>query len=803
VNQEIVSIVNLLGLGRAKVAMMNNADFAEVDHSRLESTKWSRIRELLDPRFIQREQVQSVAANNTKTVLSSSVVVALVMNAFMGTANISFVIVWSMIGFVIAIASILHARVNDSWKSAELSFPKASIQISSATLARGIHWAFGIAYLLPISSPEQKFLLGWVTVGMAAGGAFAYWRLPLAAVTYVTAILAGGIVGLLRTGSGLEIGLAVGVFVYCIYILRNTLENAALLRNHIATSKNLAESREDMAQLLKNFEEDSSDWLWEASIDLSHRRNMDRFARALGCERNLLDNASWYSLLEPHLATEEQSLAFARFTGQLSRGDTIRGEELEFGKFGEERCWKISAHPVRGSNGAVQGWHGIVSDISEHKMTERKIVHLAHHDALTGLPNRAKFSMSFDEQMQAGRHRGLQSYLLYLDLDGFKVINDTLGHVFGDKLLRQVCDRLRGLLGAKTLTCRYGGDEFLVLLENLESREIAEQQAKLICESLAKPFDIAEQHILIGVSIGAANIGSDGATLSELLRHADLALYRAKDSGRGQVAFYDQTMNKAERDKLQLKLDMRKALSNNQFSLHYQPIVEVCSSKVVGYEALLRWKHPTRGNVPPLDFIPVAEENGFIVEIGEWVLREACQQAATWSSELRVAVNLSTVQMRSNKILTTVTSALADARLPAHRLELEVTETALIETRGEAVAVLNALRALGVHIALDDFGTGYSSLAYLHEFAFDKIKIDRSFVQSCQSRKQSEAVVNAVLKLANDLGISTVAEGVETNEQLDMLIQKGCHEAQGWLLGRPKPADEIFGAKPIKLPSVA
>jgi diguanylate cyclase (GGDEF)-like protein len=465
---------------------------------------------------------------------------------------------------------------------------------------------------------------------------------------------------------------------------------------------------------------------------------------------------------------------------------------LQFGPEENEHIWKVSAHALRSTDGRFTGWNGVVSDITEQRRAESKVMHMAHHDALTGLPNRARFENIYKDviEIYAGSDVGI--HLLYIDLDGFKSVNDTLGHITGDHLLKLVCGRLREITRKSDTLARYGGDEFLLLTLVSEGRAGVERLAQRICAVLAEPFTIMDQQVMIGASIGVAVIGQDGMTLNTVLRHADLALYRAKQEGRNQAKFYEPAMDQKERERQGLKTDMRMALVEKQFRLHYQPIVSMSDNEVVAYEALLRWHHPEKGNIPPLDFIPLAEENGFIVELGAWVLNEACRQAATWNNNIRVSVNLSAVQIKSPQLLPVVVKALADSGLLPHRLDLEVTETALVEDKDAAFATLRALKALGVSISLDDFGTGYSSLAYLHEFPFDKIKIDRSFVQSCETRKQSVAVVNAVLGLASELGMSTVAEGVETAEQLTLLSDKGCTEAQGYYLGRPKPASEIF-----------
>jgi diguanylate cyclase (GGDEF)-like protein len=749
------------------------------------------------------EQLTSVVANQRKSLIASLLVVTIVVTAFRDSPLFNIALPWGILALVLTISSILHARLK---KYSDVNnFVRENAARYSTYFAglRGLHWAAGLAVLMPTADTVLQFMLGWVIIGMASGGAFAYWSLPSAAIAYVAIIGLGGMIGLVLTGKAACILMAVALFLYCAFVLRHALSSAALLRAHVETKHTLEESRSDVVILLSHFEEDSSDWIWQMGADLRHKRNLDRFAKALECSASSIANTNWSDMIRPLLKDERQSLFYTKFEALLSQENDVRDAILYFGKPDDERVWKVSAHAKRTANGAFAGWDGVVSDITEQRRSEAKVLHLAHHDVLTGLPNRARFEQVYTETTAIYDSTETGAYLLYIDLDGFKGVNDTLGHVTGDQLLKQVCDRLKEVTRRSDVLARYGGDEFLLLSLVPEGKSQVERLAQRICSVMAEPFKILDQQVLIGASIGVAAVGKDGVALNVVLRHADLALYRAKEEGRNQVKFFEPSMDEKERHRRDLKVDMRTALVQNQFRLHYQPIVGTEDGKVAAYEALLRWQHPERGNIPPLDFIPLAEENGFIVELGAWILNEACRQASSWNNDVRVSVNLSAVQIRSPLLLPTVVNALADSGLLPHRLELEVTETSLVEDKDAAFATLRALKALGVSIALDDFGTGYSSLAYIHEFPFDKIKIDRSFVQSCETRKQSAAVVHAVLGLASELGMSTVAEGVETAEQLALLTEKGCNEAQGYYLGKPKSAKELFSNDGQKLESVA
>jgi diguanylate cyclase (GGDEF)-like protein len=381
--------------------------------------------------------------------------------------------------------------------------------------------------------------------------------------------------------------------------------------------------------------------------------------------------------------------------------------------------------------------------------------------------------------------------VLCLDLDHFKSVNDTLGHPVGDELLRAVSQRLTQCLGGDDVVARLGGDEFAVIQMAIGAPNDAGTLASQLIEVVSRPYDIAGHEVLIGVSIGIAVAPGDGVTADELLRNADLALYRAKAEGRGAFHFFEPEMDRQVQARRALEIDLRKAYSNDEFELYYQPLVNLESGEVSGFEALLRWHHPERGMVSPVEFIPLAEEIGLIVQIGEWVLRQACAEAATWPDDIKVAVNLSPVQFRSRTLVQVVLSALAYSRLSPDRLELEITESVLLGDNEANLATLHQLRELGARISMDDFGTGYSSLRYLRSFPFDKIKIDQSFVRDMVERPDCVAIVRAVAGLGLSLGIATTAEGVETQAQLQRVRAEGCTEVQGYLFSRPIPASGI------------
>jgi len=449
------------------------------------------------------------------------------------------------------------------------------------------------------------------------------------------------------------------------------------------------------------------------------------------------------------------------------------------------RTIKIRHRPMPGG-----GWVATHEDITEQRRSEVKIEYMAHHDALTDLANRVLLNDRLEHALSRVQH-GEMVAVHHLDLDQFKAVNDTFGHPCGDKLLRTVAERLRGLVAEADTIARMGGDEFVIVQATIADPADATSLAQGVIDALSEPYDIDGQQAVIGVSIGISVGPGDGSNPDKLLRNADLALYRAKSDGRGTFRFFEPVMDLQMQTRRILEQDLRKALPSGEFELYYQPVVNLASKEISGFEALIRWNHPGKGMISPADFIPLAEEIGFIVPMGEWVIRQACATAALWPDNLHVAVNISAIQFRSPGLMQVIVSALAASGLAPTRLEIEITESVLLHNKEATLAVLHQLRALGIRIAMDDFGTGYSSLTYLQSFPFDKIKIDRSFVKNITENSSSLNIVRAVAALANGMGMTATAEGVETAEQLHSIASEGCTEMQGFLFSRPLPAAEI------------
>ena len=492
--------------------------------------------------------------------------------------------------------------------------------------------------------------------------------------------------------------------------------------------------------------------------------------------RELLERLVHLGIYAPIDIDSEVAKTEARLRAGLTRS-TPR-------QLADGRTLMIASRPLSGG-----GWVATFDDVTESRLVEERMTHLAHHDTLTGLPNRSMFRERLDNALEDSAAAPLA--IFSLDLDRFKAVNDTWGHPAGDWLLKSVADRLQRCLRNETdVVARFGGDEFVIIQFHFKGLAEVEKLAKRIVEVIAKPFRDKNREMHVGITLGIAVFPDDGKDADTLLKNADTALYRAKSEGRNLYRFFEPGMDATVQARRALEADLDTALPRQEFDLDFQPIMNIESREIVGAEALMRWHSPTRGTVAPDNFIAVAEETGLIVPLGEWALRKACATAASWPPGLRIAVNVSAVQLKSGGFARSVISALAFSGVPASRLELEITETVLMDESETVLRTLRQLRGLGIRIALDDFGTGYSSLGYLRRFPVDKIKIDRSFIRDIHNR-DTAAIVRTIIGLGAELGITVTAEGVETEMQLDMLRDNGCVEAQGYLIGVPSKAGDI------------
>ncbi|MCS6877364.1 MAG: EAL domain-containing protein [Geminicoccaceae bacterium] len=532
----------------------------------------------------------------------------------------------------------------------------------------------------------------------------------------------------------------------------------------------------------------SSDWIFETDAEGRLVFLSERSEEILGREAAGLLGARLPDLLVP---IGEGGRAEGSLEARLAHPSAFRDLLCRpTASEAKARLLRLAARPVRDRKGRHAGWRGTATDVTAERRALERARYLASHDPLTGLANRARFGQSLEERLALNARSDRRLAVFLLDLDRFKDVNDTLGHAAGDELLRIAAARLSAELRASDVLARLGGDEFAILVPDLAEAEQALALAGRLLRALAEPFAIEKQTVRAGGSIGIALAPEHGRSAGDLLRNADIALYRAKALGRGQACLFAAPMAEEYRERQRLEADLRAALERGELALHYQPKFDARTGALTSCEALLRWHHPERGSVPPARFVPLAEETGLIHAIGAWVLEEACRQAVAWGG-LPVAVNLSPVQLRDEELPERVRAVLEATGLPPDRLELEITETALLDEGERAIRTLRALRALGVRIAMDDFGTGHSSLGHLQRLPFDKLKIDRSFVDRLEEDPRRRAIVAAIVDLARAFGMATCAEGVETDGQLDALRRTGCEEVQGYLLARPLPAPEF------------
>jgi diguanylate cyclase (GGDEF)-like protein/PAS domain S-box-containing protein len=543
-------------------------------------------------------------------------------------------------------------------------------------------------------------------------------------------------------------------------------------------------------RLLEEFENSEKGWFWETTREGTLTYISDSVAGALGREPADLLERPFTDLISAEnegAATSERTLGFYLSSHVAFQDLIVRA------KTKNEIWWSITGRPVHNELGHFFGFRGFASDLTKMRQSEVELDRLARQDSLTGLANRQALRRALDDALVGAVRRKHRCSIFLMDLDRFKAVNDTLGHPAGDTLLRLVALRLRDVIGEAGQVGRLGGDEFEVVLPDTSDKTELSNLAQGIIDSLSRPYTINGTAVSIGASIGVVTSDYDDRTSDDLMRDADLALYAAKAAGKGCFRFFAPEMHEAARERQLMESDLRVALEKGQLRLVYQPCVDASSEAVTGFEALIRWDHPEHGPVSPVEFIPLAEEIGLINEIGEWVLRTACAEAAKWPQNISVAVNLSPVQFKSHALPTVVRTILSETDFPAKRLELEITEGVFLNNDEHVHEMIRALKAIGLKLALDDFGTGYSSLSYLQRVPFDKIKIDRSFVTGASDLEgRNAALIRAMVGLASDLKMQTTAEGVETPEELQLVRNLGCSLVQGYIFGKPMPPEEAL-----------
>ena len=755
-----------------------------------------------DPFFARARAAQLQALNRYvpfNTALMALNVAAL-LATLDGIADPGFLAGWGLVMAGLALLWTLRfLRIRQRGEATEAS-PALFWMVTAEVVAFGAGWAAMLLHLLPHARVETQALLLLLSVTAMGACGFAAAVMPVCAMLLVV-IIGGGAVLAIPTESPLAMpAIWLAFATFAALIVRGVLVTSFAMMARMRTQTELSDRNEVVRLLLNEFEANGSDWLIEVDDQGRLTHVSPRLADVARRPRADLLGQPLLSLLGKDKRGEARA-AIRLLTGTFEARRGFRDITVPVDVGGEIRWWALSGTPKTDAAGRFAGYRGVGRDVTEARRSHDRIAQLARFDPLTGLANRALFREALEDALARAARTGKSCALLFIDLDRFKVVNDTLGHSAGDHLLRETAGRLRDAIGGGATIARLGGDEFAVMLPDASPRR-ADTVAAAIVATLAAPFDLDGHATSVGASVGYALGPVDGASVEMLLKSADLALYDVKSNGRGAACRYTAAMRDRADERRALEADLALALERGELSLAFQPVVEASDERIVGFEALLRWTHPLRGNIPPVTFIPIAEATGLIIPIGKWVIETACAWAARWPAHVRVAVNLSPVQIGDPQLIATVQRALATHDLDPERLELEITESLFLNEKPETLGTLAALRGLGVSFALDDFGTGYSSLGYLQKAAFSRIKIDRSFVsRALQPNGEASAIIQAIVSLAHSLDMVTIAEGAETREEFERCRALGCEQVQGYLFGKPMPPEEATAlVRPVVVP---
>ncbi|MEM1195623.1 MAG: EAL domain-containing protein [Pseudomonadota bacterium] len=660
---------------------------------------------------------------------------------------------------------------------------------SVTSVLSGALWGGAVLLFGPLGSLEDLLALLLVIAIISSGAIYFRTSAPLGAVIYP--LVAGVAISAHLAQSGLWFAMAVAC-VFAICTMLGAMQAGQTYLQARLSQDAIAEKEEVVSLLLREFEENEADWLWEVDTARRLRAVSPRFAYALGRGQAEADGKPLLDFVTDRTWNEGQfPQSLHQLADRLKNRENFSNLMVQVSIHGETRWWELSGTPMRDERGKFIGFRGVGSDVTEQRESDEKIAYLARFDTLTALPNRLQLTEALGEALSYAEQWRTRCALLMVDLDRFKAINDSLGHMTGDKLLAQVSSRLQALMGENALCGRLGGDEFAIVIRDASDGNDVRAMARLVIDTLSEPYQVDQHTLYVGASVGSAFGPRDGETVEELMRNADLALYRAKDVGGGTHYRFEPMLHASAEERRKLEVSLRKALGRDEMVLHYQPVVDARSEKIVSFEALVRWDSADHGFVSPGKFIPLAEETRLIVPIGKWVLRQACMEARSWPNDIKVNVNVSPEQLFEPDFHMEVVDALAASGLRPERLEIEVTESIFLRDATIARNALEQAIALGCSVALDDFGTGYSSLGYLRKLRFSTIKVDRTFVQGAsQGSNESLAIINAVVAMAKSLDMTTTAEGVESVEEAELIRNLGCDKIQGFYFGRPMSDEE-------------
>ncbi len=714
-----------------------------------------------------------------------------VIRLYFGTIHIAVLAGW----LILLGATLFYgARYDRSLGDADrrrMSRDEVNKQAMGAVV-NALAWVIPMAFFSPYGDTTTKLELWAITAMLMTASAVILPAVPLGNLMF-SAIVGGAATVSFLLGGNFD--MVVLALVFGVVVAVGAIESARTFLVARIAEAGMAEKSEVVSLLLREFEEGEADWLWQIDTSRRVRSVSPRFAFALGLDADSIDGKPFIQLIAgPAWDTGQFPSSLHDLAERLKRRESFSSLLVRVTIGGEQRWWEISGTPRLDENGVFDGFRGVGSDVTEQRDSSDKIAYLARYDTLTGLPNRMMLTEAMAEAMRYAEQWRTKCAFLMIDLDRFKAVNDTLGHLVGDQLLARVSERLKGLLSENELVGRLGGDEFAIVVRDASDIGRVSRVAEAVIELLSRPYEVDHHTLYVGASVGSAIGPRDGTTVETLMRNADLALYRSKDEGGGQHFNYEPSLHAHAEERRKLEFSLRRALERNEFTLNYQPVVDATDETIVSFEALLRWNSDEHGSVSPAKFIPLAEDTRLIVPIGEWVLREACREAMRWPSNVKVAVNASGEQILDSGFIATVVGALSSSGLPAQRLEIEVTESIFLRDATTARTALEQIMGLGCGVALDDFGTGYSSLGYIRNLRFSTIKVDRSFVQGAATgNPESLAIIRAVVAMADSLEMSTTAEGVETEAELAAIRQLGCKKIQGYYFGRPMGAAEARG----------
>jgi len=723
---------------------------------------------------LHRRQIEGRALFAGPLAVTASLAALITAWAMIGSVPHNVVFGWAALVTIANFVSCQRAMAAPAHGAGRSAGARATWLAVVEAMGLAALWSALPCYAFATEPAEVQVVIGGAMAAMT-GAAIALAATPAAAIAWIGTLTAFFCVAFYFGSAHLDPKIA-ATFVLisgasAFSVARLTRWTYAQLKA-VATAATEAES---VRSLLDEYEQRGVGWLWQLDSENRVVYISSRMPALLGRSASQLVGHSLPAALGGSSALGRALLSRQPFANL----------EMELKTRSGTRWISLAGDPIVDAAGRFQGYRGVGQDVTEVKKNQERLTNLANHDLLSGLPNRGRVRQLLAEALSGAAGVETACAIMFLDLDGFKPVNDTFGHPKGDAVLKSVAKRLRKVVGGGGHVGRMGGDEFAIVIKDASSRQMVEALAGRVIEAVAEPYNLDKAEIRIGVSIGCAFGPADGRSVDDLIQKADLALYQAKAQGRGTCCFFSAALQNEMEDRLRLEQDLKAGIGAGQLRLLYQPLINAADQSLMGFEALVRWHHPVRGMIPPNAFIPLAEESGLIVELGEWVIEEACRAAACWPDTITVAVNISAKQLTSAALPNMIADALGRHRMPPNRLELEVTESIFMSDSPHALDVLKRLRALGVGIALDDFGTGYSSLGYLNKAVFHKLKIDGSFVREAGANRETVAIIQSIVQLARSFRMTITAEGVETADDFTRMRDLGCHQIQGYLFGRP------------------